>query len=105
MGGGPVGEPRDKMRIDIYFSYYYPNTIFEATFEYHLMATKDYSINQDMKCRMKWCLIHEMLGCIYGHLVLEVGLCDFDNSFHISCLYIENFWVEWITDIDLASTL
>ena len=33
---------------------------------------------------MKWCLIHEMLGCIYAYLVLEVGLRDLDNSFHIS---------------------
>ena len=35
-------------------------------------------------------LIHEMLGCIYAHLVLEVGLCDWDKSFHISYLYMEN---------------
>ena len=32
------------------------------------------------------------LGCIYTHLVLEVGLRDLDNSFHISYLYVEHFW-------------
>ena len=32
-----------------------------------------------------------MLGCIYGHLVLEVRLCDLDKSLHISYLYIERF--------------
>ena len=53
---------------------------------------KDFSNKQDRKSRMKWCLIHEMLGCIYAYLVLKVGLRDFDNSFHISYLYIENFW-------------
>ena len=42
---------------------------------------------------MKWCLIHEMLGCIYAHLVLEIGVRDLDNSFHISYLYIKNFQV------------
>ena len=41
---------------------------------------KDFSDNEDMKC----CLIHEMLSCIYAHLVLEVGLRALDNSFHIS---------------------
>ena len=40
---------------------------------------------------MKFCLIHEMLGCIYAYLVLEVGPRDLDKSFHISYLYIENF--------------
>ena len=45
---------------------------------------------------MKWCLIHEMLGCIYAHLVLEIGVRDLDNSFHISYLYIENFCVSII---------
>ena len=35
-----------------------------------------------------------MLGCIYAHLVLEVGLSDLDKTFHISYLYIENFWVK-----------
>ena len=54
-------------------------------------ASKDFSNNQDRKCWMKWCLIHEMLGCIYAHLVLEVGLRDLDKSLHISYLYIENF--------------
>ena len=38
-----------------------------------------------------------MLGCIYAYLVLEVWLRDLDKSFHISYLYIENFWIkcEW----------
>ena len=49
--------------------------------------TKDFSNNEGMKC----CLIHEMLICIYAHLVLEVGLRALDNSFHISELYIANF--------------
>ena len=40
---------------------------------------------------MKWCLSHEMLGCVYVHLVLEVELRDLDNFFHISYLNIENF--------------
>ena len=31
-----------------------------------------------------------MLGCIYAHLVMEVGLCDWGKSFHISYLYMEN---------------
>ena len=35
-----------------------------------------------------------MLDCVYTHLVLEVGLRDLDNSFHISYLLIENFWSE-----------
>ena len=39
------------------------------------------------------CLIYELLGCIYAHLVLEVGLRDLDNSFHISYLYIENVYI------------
>ena len=39
---------------------------------------------------MKCCFIHEMLGCVYAHLVLEVGLRDLDKSFHILYLYIEN---------------
>ena len=39
---------------------------------------------------MKCCLIHEMLGCIYAHIVLEVRLRDLDKSFHILYLYIEN---------------
>ena len=26
---------------------------------------------------MKWCLIRQMLGCVYAHLALEVGLRDF----------------------------
>ena len=43
---------------------------------------------------MKYCLIHEMLGCIYALLVLEVGLRDLDKSFHISYLCIENFWLD-----------
>ena len=43
---------------------------------------------------MKCCLIHEMLGYIYTYLVLEVGLRDLDNSFHISYLYIENSCME-----------
>ena len=30
------------------------------------------------------------MGCIYAHLVLEVGLCDSVKSFHISYLYMEN---------------
>ena len=34
-----------------------------------------------------------MLGCVYAHLELKVGLRDLDKSFHISYLYIENFWV------------
>ena len=51
---------------------------------------KDFSNNQHRKCWMKCCLIHEMLGCIYAHLALEVGLCDWDKSFHISYLYMEN---------------
>ena len=35
-----------------------------------------------------------MLDYVYGaHSVLEVGLRDLDNFFHISYLYIENFWV------------
>ena len=58
----------------------------------HLVLIKYFSNNQDRKCWMKCCLIHEMLGCIYDHLVLEVGLRDLDNSFHISYLYVENFW-------------
>ena len=60
---------------------------------FHL--TKDLSNNQDRKCWMKCCLIHEMLGCVYAHIVLEIGLRDLDNSFHISYLYIENFCVIW----------
>ena len=51
-------------------------------------ASKDFSNNQDRKCRMKCCLIHKMLGCIYAHLV---GMRELDNSFHISYLYVENF--------------
>ena len=31
---------------------------------------------------MKWCLIHEMLGCIHDHLVLEVGLYVLDESLY-----------------------
>ena len=42
---------------------------------------------------MKGCLIHEMFGCIYAHLILEVGLCDLDNLFYVSYPNIENFWV------------
>ena len=42
---------------------------------------------------MKCCLIHEMLGCVYAHLVLKVGLRDLDTSFHISYLYIENICI------------
>ena len=38
---------------------------------------------------MKCCLNHEMLGCIYAYLVLEVGPPNLDNSFHISYLCIE----------------
>ena len=34
-----------------------------------------------------------MLGCVYAYLLLEVGLRDLDKSFHISYLYIENFWI------------
>ena len=30
------------------------------------------------------------MGCIYAHLVMEVGLCDLFKSFHISYLYMEN---------------
>ena len=33
-----------------------------------------------------------MLGCIYANLVVEVGMRDLENSFHISYLYIEHFW-------------
>ena len=33
------------------------------------------------------------LGCIYAHLVLEVGLRDWKKSLHISYLYIENLWL------------
>ena len=57
--------------------------------------TKDFSNNQDRKCWMKWCLIYEMLGCFYAHLVLEVEMRDLDIFFHISYLYIENFWLVW----------
>ena len=52
---------------------------------------------------MKCCLIHEMLGCIYAHLVLEVGLCDLVKSFHNLYLYIENFWSGWDIKWDIAS--
>ena len=41
---------------------------------------------------MKWCLNHEILCCVYAHLVLEVWLCDLDKLFHISYLYIENVY-------------
>ena len=41
----------------------------------------------NVECR----LFHKMLGRIHAHLVLEVGLRDLDNYFHISYLYIENF--------------
>ena len=41
---------------------------------------------------MKCCLIHEMLGCVYAHLVLEVGLRELDNLY----LYTENFWIQVI---------
>ena len=34
-----------------------------------------------------------MLRCIYAHLVLEVGQGNLDNSFHISYISIENFWI------------
>ena len=44
---------------------------------------KDFSNNQDRKCWMKCCLIYQMLGFIDVHLVLEVGLRDLDESFHI----------------------
>ena len=57
-----------------------------------LLDLLDCSNNQDRKCWMKCCLIHEMLRCIYAHLVLEVGQCNLDNSFHISYISIENFW-------------
>ena len=42
---------------------------------------------------MKCCLIHEMFGCVYAHLVLEVGLRDLYKSFHISYLQtkLKNF--------------
>ena len=40
---------------------------------------------------MKGCLIHEILGCMYAVLALEVRMPDLDNSFHISYLSIENF--------------
>ena len=40
---------------------------------------------------MKWCLMHEILSCIYAHSVLEVGLRGLDKSFNLSYLYIENF--------------
>ena len=53
----------------------------------------DCSNKQDRKCWMKCCLIHEMLRCIYAHLVLEVGQRNLDNSFHISYISIENFWI------------
>ena len=59
------------------------------------LNNKDFIRNQDRKCWMKCCLIHEMLGCIYAYLVLEVGQRDFNNSFHISHLYIGNVWVVW----------
>ena len=57
-----------------------------------IVINKDFSNNQDRKCWMKCCLIHEMFGYVYAHLVLEVGLRDFTKSFNISYLYIENFW-------------
>ena len=49
-----------------------------------MIIALDFSNNQDRKYWMKCCLIHEKLGCIYAHLVLEVGLHDLDNFFHIS---------------------
>ena len=36
-------------------------------------------------------LIHEILGSVYAHLALEVGLRDVKTFFHIYNLYIENF--------------
>ena len=60
------------------------------TFEEIFDLLKDFSNNQDWK--MKWCLIHEMLGYVYAHLVLEVGLRDLDKSFYISYLNIETLW-------------
>ena len=53
-----------------------------------MRIVKDFSNNQDRKC----CLIHEMLDCIYAHLLLEIGMRDQNNSFQISYLYVENFW-------------
>ena len=41
---------------------------------------------------MKCCLIHELLDCVYIHLLLKVGLRVSDKSFHISYLYIEYFY-------------
>ena len=35
-----------------------------------------------------------ILGNIYAHLALEVGMRDLNNSLHISYLYIENFWLQ-----------
>ena len=53
---------------------------------------------------MKWCLIHEMLGCIHAHLVLEVGLHVLDESFHISYLY-RKFLVHMKYDFTLLTPL
>ena len=57
----------------------------------NLGTPKDFINNQDRKYYMKCCLIYEILGCVYSNLVLEVGLRDIDESFHISYLYKENF--------------
>ena len=51
---------------------------------------------------MKCCLIHEMLRCIYAHLVLEVGQRNLDNSFHISYISIENFWFFVISNLKVS---
>ena len=50
---------------------------------------------------MKCCLIHEMLGCVYAYLVLEVGLRDLDNFLHISYLYIEHSNIGQINEEEL----
>ena len=32
--------------------------------------------------RNEECLIHEILGCVYAQLVLEVGMRELDNPIH-----------------------
>ena len=38
-------------------------------------------------------MLNEMLNCVYAHLVLDVGLHNLDNFFHISYHYMEDFYL------------